>query len=113
MSNNLLSACADMINATLKIYECNLESTYDYSSVIIRDSEDNSHVVKGSNIYTLGYGYNWQEEYEEEMIAHKKDFEVCKAEILLLIAKFNCKLDTTYDMSHVLIFDKYGNTSKI
>lgn len=105
---NLGSACADMINATLKVFKCNLESTYDMSYVVVVDSAGMGHEVKGSGI-SRNRGFTWEEPDEELMLEHYDEFKRCKSEIKSILDRFSCRLDTTYDMSNVLIFDAEGN----
>lgn len=106
------SACSDMITATLKIFDCNLQSSYDMSCVVVIDEAGTAYKVEGSGVYSKEIFY-WDEEEEEKKQEHYKDFESCYAEIKSILAKFNCRLDTTYDMSRAVLIDKVGNNKNM
>lgn len=106
------SACSDMITATLKMFECNLQSTYDMSHVIVIDSSSSGHKVEGSGVYGKEIFY-WDDEEEEKRLEHLEDFNSCYAEIHSILARFGCRIDTTYDMSRAVLIDKVGNNKNM
>lgn len=106
------SACSDMITATLKMFDCNVESTYDMSYVVVVDETGCGHKVNGSGIYSKD-SFHFDEEDELERQEHLSDFNSCHAEIQGILARFNCRMDTTYDMSRAVLIDRVGNNRNI
>lgn len=96
--------------------KCNVKSTYDYSHVIVEKVSDSDEYqeVKNNGIYFSGSnGYFEDPDEAQERIDNKQTFDICKKELELIMLRHNVRLNTTYDMSHALLIDGYGNTDSI
>lgn len=112
MEKKQVKMAALSIELALVEHDCNIVSTYDESSVIVL-SGDHSEVLKSTGIYQK-YGSELEdEEVIQERIAHKKEFDICIIKIAMILEERSVRIDTTYDYSNVMVFDKFGNTKII
>lgn len=111
----------EICNAEIKIAlleaSANLDTSYDYSHVIIYSKENDKDSVEfeRTKIYApyQPYGYVEDEEDLEEKRENEKKLDIAIEKIKLSLLKNNCALMSSYDHSHVIIFDSFGNSKPL
>ena len=108
----------EICNAEIKIAlleaSANLDTSYDYSHVIIYSKENKEDSVEFErtkiNAPYHPYGYVEDEEEIEEMRENEKKLDIAIEKIKLSLSKNNCDLMSSYDYSNVIIIDSFGNS---
>lgn len=88
--------CADEVELVLLEHECDIRTTYDYSEVAIID-KNGMDILKGNLI-----------NIEEDEEASNKDLKICQKKIKILLEKYKCRIESTYDYSHVYLISSTG-----
>lgn len=115
LSTNI-KRCQVEIEDFLEDNGCGITSSYDHSRVILKTVEivddyeiEEREVLKDPNIYQPSI----LEIDLEEKVENFSKFNQVKKEIEGILSKYNCKIETTYDMSYPYIYDKYGNSENL
>jgi hypothetical protein len=111
----------EICNAEIKIAlleaNANLDTTYDYSHVIIASHADvnDSIAFEGTKIYAPhhAYGYEMDEEELKEKQENEKKLDIAIEKIKLSLLKNNCMVMSSYDYSSVIIIDSFGNSKAL
>jgi len=108
---NKIDICKNELALSLSNNECGISSSYEMSQIMIYLIEDNENKEMFFEPKIMEVEFSKiDEELREE---NKAQFEKAKTEIVYILSKNDCRLESNYDMSHAYIFDKYGNRSKI
>lgn len=111
-----IKKCKSEIEDFLENNDCGIISSYDHSRVILKTVEivddyeiEEREILKDPNIYQPS---NLEIDLEEK-VENFSRFNEIKKEIKRILSKYNCKIETNYDMSYPYIFDKYGNSENL
>lgn len=108
-----LNICKNEIENILLSYDCAIDTSYDISHVFIFSYDEDGEIESLSLNPPAFSSLSHREIDEEEMYKHSKNVKIAANEIRNALLKNDCKIDSSYDMSYVYIYDKHGNSEEI
>lgn len=108
-----LKICLNQIENILLQRDCAIDTTYDYSHILILGTDEEGEKISDSVAPPQFYPISHHEIDEEERINNYKNFKLALNELNQVLLVNDCKLESTYDYSHVYVYDRYGNSASL
>lgn len=108
-----LELCAVEIKVLLLKANANATTSYDMSHLVLKTDKGESIRFIGTDLCEPSFSNPDMYEDDEQEYEQPKKMKKCRKKIKDLLSDYDYVLESTYDTSHVYIYDRYGNREKI